>query len=429
MRQHLNRRRFLGAGAAAVPLLALPALGDEARKISANDRINLGFIGLGTMGRGHLGGFLGMPEFQVVAVCDVVKERRDDARARVEERYGKDKRTGFKGCAEYTDFRKLLEHNDLDAVVIATPDHWHAIPCVLAARAKKDIYCEKPLTHNIAEGRKIVQEVEKAKIIFQTGSQQRSEFNNHFRLAVELVRNGRIGKLKAIRIGVGTPNKPCDLPTQEVPEGTDWEMWQGPAPARGYNEILCPKGIHKHFPAWRNYREYAGGGLADMGAHHFDIAQWALDMDASGPVEILPPEDPKAEKGLRFIYANGVEMTHGGEADCVFVGEKGTIFASRKEIRSDPAEIVKTPIGEKEWRAYPSTSHKRNWLECLRSRKAPICPAEVGHRSATICHLGNIGYQVRRKLKWDPATERFDDETANKLLSREGRGEWRFESI
>jgi predicted dehydrogenase len=249
------------------------------------------------MGRSHLGGFLNMNDVQVVAVCDVVKERREDARKRVEETYGKQKKGEYKGCAEYVDFRKLLDHKDLDAVVIATPDHWHAIPCILAARAKKDVYCEKPLTHNIAEGRRIVQEVDKAKIIFQTGSQQRSEFGNHFRLAVELVRNGRIGKLQTIRIGVGGPNKPCDLPTQDVPEGTDWEMWQGPAPVRGYNEILCPKGIHKHFPAWRAYREYAGGQVADMGAHHFDIAQWAMDMDGSGPIERSSlPKIPRPRK-------------------------------------------------------------------------------------------------------------------------------------
>lgn len=428
MSNHLSRRGFLqaSAGALTVPTFAETLLAQETKKTSANDRINVGFIGVGTMGRSHLGGFLGMDDVQIVAVCDVVKERREDARKRVEERYGKDKKATFKGCTEYTDFRKLLEHKDLDAVVIATPDHWHAIPCILAARAGKDIYCEKPLTHNIAEGRRIVQEVDKGKIIFQVGSQQRSEFGNHFRLAVELVRNGRIGKLKTIRIGVGSPNKPCDLPTQEVPEGTDWDTWLGPAPERGYNEILCPKGIHKHFPEWRKFREYAGGGVADMGAHHFDIAQWAMDMDGSGPVEIIPPEDPKADKGLKFIYASGIEMIHGGEADCVFVGEKGTILASRKEIKSMPDEIVKTPIGEKEFHVYPSNNHKRNWIECIRSRKQPIVPPEIGHRTATICHLGNLGYQLRRKLKWDPVKEQFvGDAEANKLTSREPREKWK----
>ena len=174
--------------------------------------------------------------------------------------------------------------------MIATPDHWHAIPTVLAARAGKHIYCEKPLTLTIAQGRKVADEVKKAGVVFQTGSQQRSEFGGMFRKAVEYVRSGRIGKLKTIRIGVGGPAVACDLPDQEAPAGTDWERWLGPAPKRGYNDVLCPKGVHHHFPAWRNYREFGGGGLADMGAHHFDIAQWALDMDDSGPVKIEPPE-------------------------------------------------------------------------------------------------------------------------------------------
>jgi predicted dehydrogenase len=423
MKLTISRRRFLQAS--ALPFIASPLFADEPKK-PASDRINLGFIGVGVMGRGHLGAFLGMGDVQVVAVSDVVKERREDARQRVEKKYSEGKKTDFKGCGEYTDFRKLLEHPGLDAVLIATPDHWHAMPCILAARAKKDIYCEKPLTHTIAEGRRIVNEVDKAKVIFQTGSQQRSEFNNYFRRAVELVRNGRIGKLKTITIGVGDPNKPCDLKTQDIPDGTDWDFWLGPAPERGYNEILCPKGIHNHFPAWRNYREYAGGGLADMGAHHFDIAQWALDMDGSGPVEIVPPEDPKSLRGLKFIYANGVEMIHGGKYDCEFIGEKGTIRAGRGYLESDPAEIVKEPIGAKEFHVYPSNNHRRNWIECIRSRKPTICPAEVGSRSASVCHLGNIGYQLRRILKWDPAKEQFvDDSEANKLTMREPREKWK----
>jgi predicted dehydrogenase len=427
MKGFISRRRFLRASAdsLALPFFGGCGLADEPKK-PASERINLGFIGVGTMGRGHLGTFLGMGDVQVVAVCDVVKERRDDAKQRVEKRYGEGKKATFKGCAEYTDFRKLLEHPGLDAVLIATPDHWHTIPCILAARAKKDIYCEKPLTHTVAEGRRIVNEVEKGNVIFQTGSQQRSEFNNYFRRAVELVRNGRIGKIKSINIGVGDPNRPCDLPTQEAPEGTDWDFWLGPAPERGYNEILCPKGIHNHFPAWRNYREYAGGGLADMGAHHFDIAQWALDMDGSGPVEVIPPDDPKAPSGLKFIYANGVEMVHGGKYDCEFIGEKGTIRAGRGYLTSDPADIVKEPIAAREFHVYASSDHRRNWIECIRSRKSTICPADVGNRSAAVCHLGNIGYQLRRRLKWDPAKEQFvDDAEANKLTTREPREKWK----
>jgi predicted dehydrogenase len=420
----LSRRQFLHAGAAAPLLFAGTSLvsADEPKK-TPGERLTLGFVGMGVQNRGHLNGFLGMKDVQVLAVCDVVAERALAAKQTVEKKYSEGKKTAYKGCDAYADFRRIIDRKDIDAVVIATPDHWHAMTCILAANAKKDIYCEKPLTHNIAEGRRIVDAVAKNKVIFQTGSQQRSEFENRFRLAVELVRNRRIGKVKTIRIGVGGPAKACELPTEPQPDWIDWDFWLGPAPERGYNEILCPKGIHNHFPAWRDYQEYAGGQVADMGAHHFDIAQWALDMDDSGPVEVIPPET--GGKGLKFVYANGVEMVHGGEADCVFVGEHGTIRASRGKLESDPPEVVKTPIGEKEWRCYPSTNHKRNWVECVRSRKQTICPAEVGHRSATVCHLGNIGYRLRKQLRWDPVKERFDDAEANKLVSREPRAKWK----
>jgi predicted dehydrogenase len=430
----LSRRAFLrtAAASAAAPLVFSPS-----SLRAANEKLALGFIGVGTMGRGHLGGFLGRNEVEVAAVCDVVKERLDNAKAMVEKRYAERIKSGdYKGVKAYSDFRDLLAHKGLDAVVIATPDHWHHIPCVRAARAGKHIYCEKPLTHNIAEGRQIVDEVKKAKIVFQTGSQQRSEFGGHFRKAVEYVWNGRIGKLKTVRIGVGAPARPCDLKGEPKPEGTDWDFWLGPAPEREYNSELCPKGVHSHFPAWRNYQEYAGGQLADMGAHHFDIAQWAMDVDRSGPVEIVPPEKRNADRGLKFIYASGVVMYHnvfekgsdGKEihADCVFEGTEGTILVSRGGISSLPDTILKEPIGAKEKHVYPSTNHHENWLSCIKSGKETICPAEVGHRSASICHLGNIGYRLGRKLKWDPAKEVFvDDEAANKELTREPRAKWK----
>jgi predicted dehydrogenase len=407
--------------AAGVPLLSSRLFADGK---AASERITLGFIGVGTMGRYHLSSFLNMGDVQVLAVSDVVAERRDSAKKMVEDRYSKAAKGTYKGCDVYNDFRDLLNRKDIDAVVIATPDHWHSIPCILAARAGKDIYCEKPLTHSIAEGRRIVDEVAKAKVIFQTGSQQRSEFGGFFRKAVELVRNGRIGKVKTIRIGVGGPAVPCDLPEQPVPKGTDWDMWLGPAPTRGYNDVLCPRGVHSHFPAWRNYREYAGGQIADMGAHHFDIAQWALDMDNSGPVKIEPPEG-KATSGLKFTYANGIEMFHGGPTDCLFEGTDGKVFVSRGEIHTEPAAIRDQPLGDKAFHVYPSNNHHRNWIECVRSRKQTICPAEVGHRSATICHLGNIGYRLRKPLTWDAVKERFAEDDANALLYREPRKMWK----
>jgi predicted dehydrogenase len=428
----LSRRSFL-TSAAVAPL----ALSRSAGAVAANDRLALGFIGVGTMGRGHLGGFLGRKEVEVVAVCDVVKERLDNASRTVEKRYADRIKSGeYKGVQAYTDFRKLLAHPGLDAVVIATPDHWHAMPCILAARAGKHIYCEKPLTHNVAEGRQIVEEVAKAKVVFQTGSQQRSEFGNRFRAAVEMIWNGWIGKVKTIRIGVGGPSRPCDLPAQEAPEGTDWDAWLGPAPERPYHSDLCPKGVHSHFPAWRVYQEYAGGQVADMGAHHFDIAQWALKMDGSGPVEVIPPERPKADRGLKLVYADGTVMIHnefekgkdGREvrADCVFEGTDGTVLVGRGQLEVRFRDGNKVGFPDKAQRVMPSNSHHSNWLEAIRDSKPTICPPEVGHRSASVCHLVNIGYHLGRKLKWDPAKEVFvGDAKANKELSREPREKWK----
>ena len=427
----LSRRKFLATAAVA------PVVLSRSSAVAANERLTLGFIGVGTMGHSHLGGFLGRPGVEVVAVCDVVKERLDRATKTVETKYAERTKSGtYAGCKAYPDFRDLLNHKGLDAVVIATPDHWHAIPAVLAARAGKHIYCEKPLTQNLADGRWLVTEVAKGKVIFQTGSQQRSEFGGHFRKAVEYVWNGRIGKVKTIRIGVGGPARPCDLPAQDTPAGTDWDMWLGPAPERPYHSDLCPKGVHNHFPAWRNYQEYAGGALADMGAHHFDIAQWALGTDRSGPVEVIPPSDPKKGAGLRFVYADGTVMIHNEfekdkdgkeiKADCVFEGTDGLILVSRDGSRSLPGDILKTPIGEKEKHVYPSSDHKGNWLDCIKTGKETICPVEIGHRSASICHLGNIGYRLGRKLTWDPEKELFTGEDkANKELSREPRPAWK----
>lgn len=425
----LSRRAFLKSAAAAT---VLPAVTPPLVRAAASDRLTLGFIGVGTMGaRHHLKLLLGRGDVEVVALCDVVAERLESAVAQVEERYADRKTSGdFKGVKAYGDFRRLLDQPGLDAVVIATPDHWHTIPCLLAARAGKHIYCEKPLTHNIAEGRRIVDEVRRAKVVFQTGSQQRSEFRGHFRKAVEYVWNGRIGQVKTIRIGVGGPPKPCDLPAQEKPEGTDWEMWTGPAPLRDYNDALCPRGVHTHFPAWRNYLEYAGGGLADMGAHHFDIAQWALEMDRTGPVQVIPPENREQEHGLRFVYANGIVMIHNEfegdvKADCVFEGTEGVILVSRSGISSRPESILEAPLGDDARRVIPSNNHHENWISAIRSGKETICPAEVGHRSASICHLANIGYRLKRSLKWDPLREAFaDDSEANGLVSRQPRGEW-----
>jgi predicted dehydrogenase len=423
-----SRRRFLATAAAglAAPFILDSHLRAQDRQGQGpNGRINLGFIGIGMMGRGHLDSFLGNPGVQVVAVCDVHRVRREDAVERVHRAYAQQRKAGtYTGCAAYVDFRELIGRTNIDAVVIATPDHWHAIPAILAARARKDIYCEKPLSLTIAESRAMVDAACGNNVVFQTGSQQRTEFGGHFRRAVEYVRSRRLGPIRTVRIGVGAPARPCDLPDEETPAGTDWEMWNGPSPARAYNHVLCPNNIHGHFPAWRNYREYAGGGLADMGAHHFDIAQWALGMDFTGPTEIHPPAT--GETGLRFVYANGIEMFHGGPSDCTFVGTDGTIDVSRGGIRSTPASILQTPLTDRDVRLVNvGTSHRQNWIDCIRSRRRPVAEAEIGARSAQICQLANIGYRLRRVLRWDPGREEFiDDAEANRLRSRENRSPW-----
>lgn len=418
-----SRRRFLTVTAASA------ALGPSLlRAAPANGRLNIAFIGYGKRTYAVMGHALRQADVRVVAVCEVEGTRLAKAKEAVEKRYAEETKSGsYKGCATYVDYREMLERDDLDAVVIMTPDHMHVHPALAAAAKKLDIYCEKPLTQNIAEGRLLVSSVRDNRIVFQTGSQQRSEFGQRFRKAVEMIWAGRIGDLKTVRIGVGGPPKPCDLPEQETPENVNWDLWLGPAPQRGYHEELCPKGIHNHFPAFREYEEYAGGKLADMGAHHFDIAQWAMGMDASGPISVEPPAE--GDIGLKFTYANGVEMFHGGPSGCTFEGTEGTIRVDRNLLECDPPEILTAPLAESDRRAIPSTDHLRNWLDCVKTREAPICTAETGHRTASVCHLANIGYKLRRKLTWDPAKEEFPgDVEANALTTRTPREGWEYDA-
>ncbi|MEK7677875.1 MAG: hypothetical protein AAB676_18760 [Verrucomicrobiota bacterium] len=261
--------------------------------------------------------------------------------------------------------------------------------------------------------------------VLQTGSQQRSDVFGQFRLACELIRSGRLGQVKTVQVGVGGPSRWCDLPGEAPEPGLDWNLWLGQAPMRPYHSALSPRGMHNHFPAWRSYREYSGGGLTDMGAHHFDIAQWALDMDQSGPVDIIPPEDPRATTGVKFVYASGVEMFHGGPGGCVFAGTAGKLRIDRGVLTSKPAGIVKEPLGEKEAHLPKSPGHHRNWIDCLRSRRRPVADVEIGARSVTVCHLANLAYWYRRKLRWDPQTWRFvGDDEANQWLDRPRREPW-----
>ena len=428
--QGIRRRDFVKRAAAVVAApMIVPgsAFGDE-KKTPPSERITVGFIGTGKMANDyHLSTLLKYADVRALAVCDVDTTRRRHAKKRVEDAYGNDKT--YRGCDEYNDFRNVLDRKDVDAVLIATPDHWHAIPIIEACKAGKDVYCEKPLTLTIREAKTVIDAVRKHERVLQTGSQQRSGVFGQFPLAVELVRSGRIGKVKRVQVGVGGPSRWCDLPEEPIETGLDWNLWLGQAPMRPYNSILSPRGVHKHFPDWRAYREYSGGGMTDMGAHHFDIAQWALEMDDSGPVEIIPPEDPKAERGVKYIYANGVEMIHGGPGGCVFEGTEGTLHVNRRHLSSQPESIAKEPLGSDDVHVYRSPGHHRNWLDCIRSRTRPIADVEIGARTVTVCHLGNLAYWHRRKLRWDPQAWQFRDAADNELMDYQRRDPWQLPEV
>jgi len=416
----MTRRDFVRTSAAfAAPLVVHRSVLGLGGQSSPGSRLGLGMIGMGTMNYGHLKGFLGMGEVQLLAVCDVDTTRRENAKKTADDAYAKKKDASYKGCAAFNDYKELLSRKDIDAVCIATPDHWHMSIAMEAVKLGKDVYCEKPLTLTIHEAKLIIEFVRKYQRVFQTGSQQRSD--KEFLKACEYVRNGRIGKVSEVDVDVGGPSKPCDLGEEPMEPGLDWDRWLGPAPKRAYHSVLSPRGVHHHFPAWRNYREYSGGGMTDWGAHHFDIAQWGLGMDESGPVEIIPPEGGGG-KGVRFVYANGVVVTHGKGGGVTFKGDKGSIFVNRGKIRSDPETILQEPLTDKDVRLYKSPGHKQDWLACIKSRKDPICRAEVGARSVTVCHLGNLAYWNKRKLKWDPQKWEFvGDAEANAWLDRERR--------
>ena len=320
----VTRRQILGglaAGSIAMPTIVPSTVFGNDDKAPPSERITVGFIGCGKMANDyHLPELLGFGDVQAVAVCEVDTKRREHAKKRVEKAYSG--RKDYKGCASYVDFRELIGRKDIDAVCIATPEHWHAIPAIEAMKAGKDVYCEKPLTLTLAEGKRCIDVARKYERVFQTGSQQRSNVFGDFRQAAEFIRSGRLGTIRTVTVGVGGPSKWCDLKAEEMEPGLDWDLWLGPAPKRPYNSTLSPRGVHNHFPAWRDYREYAGGGHSDMGAHHYDIVQWCLGMDEAGPVEILPPMSEHAHHGVVYRYANGVVMVHGGPSGCTFTGDK-----------------------------------------------------------------------------------------------------------
>ena len=432
-----NRRSFLKTAilAGTAPLILRSGL--WAAAASPAKQFTLGFIGLGKQGSGLLHACLPRNDVRVLAVCDVDTQRRELAKGAIEKHYAEESKAGaYKGCDEYADFRDLLARKDIDAVVIATPDHWHALAAIAAAHAGKDIYCEKPMAHTVLEGRAMVRAVRKKHRIFQTGSMQRSM--GEFRAACELVRNGVLGTVSKVDAAVSGPPVFCDLPAEADEPGLDWDLWLGPAPQRPYNSILSPRGMPKNYPEWRHYREYGGGGVCDWGAHHFDIVQWALGYDESGPVEFFPADQPEAQFGVRWRYANGTEVTHQKGNGVTFYGDQGKLYVNRgqfqlwlggalkSEVMDDYSPLLKELLPANAVRLYRSTNQISDWIKAMQTRQLPVCDVETGHRSATVCNLVNQVYFSGKGLKWNPKKERFVDGTGDaSWLTREYRKPWK----
>lgn len=445
-----NRRTFLKQSAvAATGLLIAPTivpasvLGKRAGFIAPADRVNLAFIGAGNQAGNDARGFLRDERVQITAICDVNQQStgywngavagRDPLIQTVEAAYTEKYGRPYTGVAGYEDFQELLAVKDIDAVVIDTPDHWHSIPVLIAAAAGKDIYCQKPLSLTVPEGRAMSNAAKKYDIVFQTGSQQRSSIN--FRRVCELVRNGRIGKLHTVRCGLpgGTPDfgKTGELTDRlPVPQGFNYDMWLGPAPEAPY----CPARTHVNF---RWILDYSGGQVTDWGGHHPDIAQWGMNTEQTGPVAIKnaqatwadhPVWNTAVEFHFECEYANGVTLIISSKEEIggvKFEGSEGSVWATRGNHGASSEEIYYSQLAADEEHLYLSDDHYRNFIDCIYSRKETIAPAETAHRSITIGHLGNIAMKLGQDLKWDPVREQFiGNDAANRMLSRPMREPW-----
>ncbi|MBM4019485.1 MAG: gfo/Idh/MocA family oxidoreductase [Planctomycetes bacterium] len=412
------RRQFLCRAAMAVGPMVIGAGALGADRLSPGDRTTVGAIGIGGRGRAVLRSFLSEPRAQVVAVCDVDAARREAARREAD--------AASAGCAAYNDFRELLARPDIDAVVIATPDHWHVPVALAAARAGKDIYCEKPLSLTIAEGRTLVETVRRCGRVFQTGSQLRSQAR--FRTGCELARNRRMGTLRAIRVGLPTgpflPHRPPEPP----PDGLDYDFWLGQAPWSPYVPGRC----HGTF---RYIFDYSGGTVTDFGAHDIDLAQWGHGTEHTGPVEIEGrgdfPSDGLSDTATNFhffcTFADGVvmEVSNAFRHSVRFEGDDGWIYVGRDRSDADPRSLLESRIGPNEIHLYESRDHTADFLDGVRSRGPTIAPPETAHRSVSIAHLANIAMRLGRKLRWDPQAERFvGDAEADRMLSRAMRPPW-----
>lgn len=417
----ISRREFLGLSALGLASLTiLPSWKIDGVKIAPSDRVVLGFIGLGQQGLSDFGAFSECPGVQVAACCDVDTLKTERFRRRVA------KWQASKGmnerCDKYEFYEDLLDRKDIDAIEVATPDHWHALCTIHACQSGKDVYCQKPLAYTISEGLAMVRAVRENRRVLQVGSQQRS--SKEFQKAIELVRSGAIGHIEKIYARVGEPPTPLNLPEMPVPANLNFNQWMGPLndPKIHYHPDLCPpisldpEENEKLWGAWRWYSETGNGYTADWGAHMFDIAQAAIGMDGSGPVEYIP----KGYNGTKYAtmkYANGIVMTEQPFRDDAnaqgirFIGDKGWIKVARGYIEcSDPSLLEKKEekIGKGQYEK--SAPHMQNFIDCVRSRKNPIAPVEVGCSTNTLCCLNNIARELGRPVKWDPATLSFGDD-------------------
>ena len=429
----MTRRAFLGAaavGAAAPNIVPARVLGREGHT-PPSGQVTLGVIGTGNKGTHGMGMFLTHTDARVLAVCDVERGAREHAKALVDDYYGNG------GCAAYGDFRELLARTDIDAVLIGTPDHWHVPIALRAVEAGKDIYCEKPLSNTIREGRALVSAVQEKGIIFQHGTQLRSIDN--VRRACELVRNGRIGELTRVVIGSPPGEELLEpQPILPVPEGLDYDMWLGPAPEAPYTPRRMK--VPGELPGWYFISDYCKSGfVACHAVHDIDIAHWGMDTEQGGPLTIegegVFPErglfDTVTTYRLEFTYPNGVTIlmtsTDQNPHGVRFEGTEGWVY-TRREIEAEPASLLEQPLPADAVRLYESDIHERNFIDCVKSRREPITPVETAHRATSTGHLGGIALKLGRKLTWDVDSERFvNDSEADALLSCPMRAPWQVE--
>ncbi|MDR2913196.1 MAG: Gfo/Idh/MocA family oxidoreductase [Alistipes sp.] len=432
MSTKLSRRDFIrfsaagAAGAMLMPSTLVAATQNSARKTGANDTINIGFIGLGQQAMSLLRSCLAIPTgVRVVAGADLYDVKRARFEKRVKAHYAEAKqRVDVKTYERYQD---LLARPDIDGVVIATPDHYHALIAIAACRAGKDVYLEKPMTFTIYEGQQLIEAVRANNRILQVGSQQRS--SAEFLHVAGLIREGGLGNIQRVKVYVGDPAAPIpyDLPEQPVPAGLDWDVWHGPLAQKfHFNNDLNPiisatDEREKVWGAWRWYQGLGGGYMTDWGAHMFDIAQWALGKDDSGPVEIIPPGFSYHDH-LTYKYDNGTVMTQqefdGKKQGCKFYGDNGWIQVRRGEVlASDPAFLPKASASD-DVPYETNVPHMQTFINSMRSRRDPNVTVEIGHSSCTVCNLGNIAYELGRPLKWNPIVQKFmgnDTEATSRL--------------